>query len=54
MRFVRVSGLAALAAGLVLGYGGALAASAEKGKRIYEYIYAKISDRIFLAPAPSE
>ena len=32
MRFVRVSGLAALAAGLVLGCGGALGASAEKGK----------------------
>jgi creatinine amidohydrolase len=29
-------------------------ASAEKGKLIYERIYAKISDRIFLAPAPSE
>ena len=27
---------------------------AEKGKRIYERIYEKISDRIFLAPAPSE
>src|SRR5262245_41585373 len=35
MRFVRVSGLAALAAGLVLGCGGALAASAEKGKAAY-------------------
>jgi len=35
MRFVRVSGLAALAAGLVLGCGGALAASAEKGKTAY-------------------
>jgi mono/diheme cytochrome c family protein len=32
MRFVSVKGLAALAAGLVLGCGGALAASAEKGK----------------------
>ncbi|MGZ3295921.1 MAG: c-type cytochrome [Xanthobacteraceae bacterium] len=32
MRFVGVKGLAALAAGLVLGCGGALAASAEKGK----------------------
>ena len=32
MRFVSVRGLAALAAGLVLGCGGALAASAEKGK----------------------
>jgi creatinine amidohydrolase len=29
-------------------------ASAEKGKRLYERIYAKISDRIFLAPAPAE
>ena len=29
-------------------------ASAEKGKLIYDRIYAKISDRIFLAPAPSE
>ena len=29
-------------------------ASAEKGKRIYERIYAKISDRIFLAPSPAE
>jgi len=29
-------------------------ASAEKGKQLYERIYAKISDRIFLAPAPSE
>ena len=35
MRFVRVSGLAALAAGLVLGCGGALAASAEKGKTAF-------------------
>jgi mono/diheme cytochrome c family protein len=35
MRFVRVSGLAALAAGLVLGCSGALAASAEKGKAAY-------------------
>jgi ubiquinol-cytochrome c reductase cytochrome c subunit len=35
MRFVRVSGLAALAAGLILGCGGALAASAEKGKAAY-------------------
>jgi mono/diheme cytochrome c family protein len=32
MSFVSVKGLAALAAGLVLGCGGALAASAEKGK----------------------
>ena len=32
MRLVSVKGLAALAAGLVLGCGGALAASAEKGK----------------------
>ena len=32
MRFVSVKGLAAFAAGLVLGCGGALAASAEKGK----------------------
>ena len=29
-------------------------ADAEKGKRIYERIFAKISDRIFLAPAPAE
>ena len=29
-------------------------ASAEKGKLIYDRIYSKISDRIFLAPAPSE
>jgi creatinine amidohydrolase len=29
-------------------------ASAEKGKRIYERIFAKVSDRIFLAPAPAE
>jgi mono/diheme cytochrome c family protein len=35
MRFVPVSGLAALAAGLVLGCGGALAASAEKGKTAF-------------------
>ena len=35
MRFVRASGLAALAAGLVFGCGGALAASAEKGKAAY-------------------
>jgi mono/diheme cytochrome c family protein len=35
MRFVRVSGLAALAASLVLGCGAALAASAEKGKAAY-------------------
>ena len=32
MRLVSAKGLAALAAGLVLGCGGALAASAEKGK----------------------
>jgi len=32
MRFVRVFGLAAFAAGLVLGQGAAFAASAEKGK----------------------
>jgi mono/diheme cytochrome c family protein len=35
MRFVRVVGLAALAAGLVVGCGGALAASAEKGKAAF-------------------
>jgi mono/diheme cytochrome c family protein len=35
MRVVRVSGLAALAASLVLGCGGALAASAEKGKAAF-------------------
>jgi ubiquinol-cytochrome c reductase cytochrome c subunit len=35
MRVVRVSGLAAIAAGLVLGCGGALAASAEKGKAAF-------------------
>jgi ubiquinol-cytochrome c reductase cytochrome c subunit len=35
MRVVRVRGLAALAAGLVLGCGGALAASAEKGKAAF-------------------
>ena len=35
MRFVSVKGLAALAAGLVLGCGGALAASAEKGKTAF-------------------
>jgi mono/diheme cytochrome c family protein len=36
MRCIRVmSGLAALAAGLVLGHGGVLAASAEKGKIAY-------------------
>jgi creatinine amidohydrolase/Fe(II)-dependent formamide hydrolase-like protein len=29
-------------------------ASAAKGKLIYDRIYSKISDRIFLAPAPSE
>src|SRR5438132_3738696 len=29
-------------------------ASAEKGKLIYDRIYSKISDRIFLAPAPTE
>lgn len=29
-------------------------ASAEKGKRLYERIFAKVSDRIFLAPAPAE
>ena len=35
MRFVRVVGLAAFAAGLVVGCGGALAASAEKGKAAF-------------------
>jgi len=35
MRFVRVVGLAALAAGLVLDCGGAFAASAEKGKSAF-------------------
>ena len=35
MRFVRICGLAALAAGFVLGCGGAFAASAEKGKAAY-------------------
>jgi ubiquinol-cytochrome c reductase cytochrome c subunit len=35
MRFVGVKGLAALAVGLVLGCGGALAASAEKGKTAF-------------------
>jgi len=35
MRFVRVVGLAALAAGLFVGCGGALAASAEKGKSAF-------------------
>ena len=35
MRFVGVVGLAALAAGLVLGCGGAFAASAEKGKTAF-------------------
>jgi len=35
MRFVRSLGLAALAAGLVLGCGAAFAASAEKGKEAY-------------------
>src|SRR5215468_10693723 len=35
MRSVRVVGLAALAAGLVLGCGGAFAASAEKGKTAF-------------------
>jgi creatinine amidohydrolase/Fe(II)-dependent formamide hydrolase-like protein len=29
-------------------------ASAEKGKLLWERIYSKISDRIFLAPAPAE
>jgi len=29
-------------------------ASAEKGKLLWERIYSKISDRIFLAPAPTE
>jgi len=29
-------------------------ANPEKGKRLYERIFAKISDRIFLAPAPAE
>jgi creatinine amidohydrolase/Fe(II)-dependent formamide hydrolase-like protein len=29
-------------------------ATAEKGKRLYERIFAKVSDRIFLAPAPAE
>ena len=29
-------------------------ASAEKGKLLWDRIYSKISDRIFLAPAPSE
>jgi creatinine amidohydrolase len=29
-------------------------ASTDKGKRLYERIFAKISDRIFLAPAPAE
>ena len=35
MRFVRICGLAALAAGLFLGCGGAFAASAEKGKAAF-------------------
>jgi ubiquinol-cytochrome c reductase cytochrome c subunit len=35
MRVVRVSGLAALAAGLMLGSGGTWAASAEKGKAAF-------------------
>jgi mono/diheme cytochrome c family protein len=35
MRLVRVVGLAAFAAGLVLGHGAALAASAEKGKTAF-------------------
>jgi mono/diheme cytochrome c family protein len=35
MRFVRVVGLAALAAGLLAGCGGAFAASAEKGKSAF-------------------
>jgi ubiquinol-cytochrome c reductase cytochrome c subunit len=35
MRFVRAFGLAAIAAGLLLGPGAALAASAEKGKDTY-------------------
>ncbi|MGA7487625.1 MAG: cytochrome c [Xanthobacteraceae bacterium] len=35
MRFVRLSGLAALAAGLVVGCGAALAASAENGKTAF-------------------
>jgi mono/diheme cytochrome c family protein len=35
MRFVGVSGLAALAVGLALGCGGASAASAEKGKAAF-------------------
>ena len=35
MRFVRPSGLAALAAGLVIGCGAALAASAENGKTAF-------------------
>jgi mono/diheme cytochrome c family protein len=35
MRFVRVVGLATLAAGLFLGCGGAFAASAEKGKSAF-------------------
>jgi ubiquinol-cytochrome c reductase cytochrome c subunit len=35
MRFVRICGLAALAAGLFVGCGGAFAASAEKGKAAY-------------------
>ena len=35
MRFVRVVGLAALAAGLVVSHGAALAASAEKGKAAF-------------------
>ena len=35
MRCVRIVGLAALAAGLVLGCGGAFAASAEKGKTAF-------------------
>lgn len=29
-------------------------ASAEKGQRIYERIFTKVSDRIFLAPSPAE
>ena len=35
MRLVGVAGLAALAAGLMLGHGAALAASAEKGKTAF-------------------
>ncbi len=50
----RVRGSLTVPSGSAGSIGRPSLASAEKGKRIYERIYSKISDRIFLAPSPSE